>query len=386
MVDPILDARGTWLAGHLPDFLLRRTWEVALWQWIGLVLAVLLSALLGRLIEKAIIFLAMRAARLTRSSWDDQAVTAAHGPLRYPLFAALLAGASRLLSLPPAVQGPIDAIIRSVSVVALAWFALRFLALGSAFLEQRVAGDEKDPGRARGVRTQLAVLRRVFEIVIYLVAGAALLLQFDSVRNVGVSLLASAGIAGLVLGLAAQRSISTLFAGIQLSLTQPVRIGDAVVVEKEYGWVEEITLTLVVVRIWDQRRLVVPVAYFLEKPFQNWSRVSAELLGTVEVHADYRTDVNAVRSELERLLADEGKVLWDGRAKAVQVTEATDRSITLRALVSAADGGKLWDLRCLVREKLVAFLTRTPGELPTVRAETLNHWPEGPAAGPPTRG
>ena len=197
------------------------------------------------------------------------------------------------------------------------------------------------------------------------------LLQFEAVRNVGVSLLASAGLAGLVVGLAAQKSISTLLAGIQLSITQPVRIGDTVIVENEWGWIEEITLTYVVVKVWDLRRLVVPMSHFLDKPFQNWSKVSPEILGTAELFVDYRTDVAAVRAELARLLRDESQGLWDGRAQGLQVTGFSERTMTLRALVSAADAGKAFDLRCLVREKLIAYLQRQPAGLPVVRAEAL---------------
>ena len=359
---------------HLPDFLFQTVWSLALWQWLGLALAIGLSSLVGRLAERLVIGLAARAARLTRTGWDDKLAEAGRGPLRYPLFSGLLAASARFLAFPAEAQGWVDAVARSVTVVALAWFASRFLTLAGAFLEQRVAGAKAEESRARGVRTQLAMLRGVFEVAIYLVAAAALLVQFDSVRNVGVSLLASAGIAGLVLGLAAQRSIATLLAGLQLSLAQPVRIGDTVVVEGDFGQVEEITLTYVVVKIWDLRRLVVPVTYFLEKPFQNWSKASPEILGTVEVRADYRADVDRVRGELSRILTAEGKALWNEKTQVVQVTEATDKAMTLRATVSAADPAKLWDLRCLVREKLVAFLNRTPEQLPTVRAEALHRF------------
>jgi small-conductance mechanosensitive channel len=186
---------------------------------------------------------------------------------------------------------------------------------------------------------------------------------------VGVSLLASAGIAGLAIGLAAQKSLSTLFAGIQLSITQPMRIGDTVIIENEWGWIEEITLTYVVVKVWDLRRLVIPITQFLEKPFQNWSKVSPEILGTAELYVDFRTNVPGVRAELKRVLEQESNGLWDGKVQGLQVTDLSERTMKLRALVSAADSGKAFELRCIVREKLVAYLQAQPHGLPMLRAE-----------------
>jgi small-conductance mechanosensitive channel len=185
---------------------------------------------------------------------------------------------------------------------------------------------------------------------------------------VGVSILASAGMIGIILGFAAQRSIATLFAGLQIALTQPIRIDDAVIVEGEWGRVEEITLTYVVIKIWDLRRLVVPVTYFLEKPFQNWTRVSANLLGTVFLYVDYSVPVDEVRRELQAIL--KVSALWDGQVGGVQVTNSSERTLELRLLMSAADSSKIFDLRCEVREKVLAFLQQNhPGSLPRVRAD-----------------
>ncbi|MDH3556523.1 MAG: mechanosensitive ion channel family protein, partial [Deltaproteobacteria bacterium] len=177
-----------------------------------------------------------------------------------------------------------------------------------------------------------------------------------------------AGIVGIIVGLAAQKSISTLFAGIQMAITQPIRIDDVVIVENEWGRIEEITLTYVVVRIWDLRRLIVPITYFLEKPFQNWTRISADLLGTVFLYVDYTVPVEAVRAELKRIL--ESSPLWDKQVCTLQVTNATDRTLELRALMSAADSPRAWELRCDVREKLIGFIRQNyPDGLPKVRAE-----------------
>jgi small-conductance mechanosensitive channel len=195
-----------------------------------------------------------------------------------------------------------------------------------------------------------------------------MLMTFDRIRHVGVSILASAGMIGIILGFAAQRSIATLFAGLQIALTQPIRIDDAVIVEGEWGRVEEITLTYVVIKIWDLRRLVVPVTYFLEKPFQNWTRVSANLLGTVFLYVDYSVPVDEVRRELQAIL--KVSALWDGQVGGVQVTNSSERTLELRLLMSAADSSKIFDLRCEVREKVLAFLQQNhPGSLPRVRAD-----------------
>lgn len=370
-IDALFEQHGSPVLEVLPPFLFARpVWVLELWQWLGLVLLGGAAALASRLVEKGALRLGMRAARLTKAGWDDQVLAASDGPARRGLLALLVAVGSRALLLPPPAQRGVDLAARSLALVAVAWFVLRFIRLSAHFIEAKVAGEAgADEGRARGLRTQLAVMRRIVEAATYLLTASLLLLQFEAVRNVGVSLLASAGLAGLVLGLAAQKSISTLLAGIQLSVTQPVRIGDTVIVENEWGWIEEITLTYVVVKVWDLRRLVVPMSHFLDKPFQNWSKVSPELLGTVELYADYRTDVEAVRAELRRILEHEGRALWDGQAQGVQVTACSERTMTLRALVSAADAGKQWDLRCLVREKLIAFLQQQPRGLPVLRAE-----------------
>ncbi|WNG13952.1 mechanosensitive ion channel family protein [Cystobacter fuscus] len=372
-IDALFEEHGSPLLERLPSFFfVRPAWVLELWQWLGLVLLAGVVLLASQVLERWAHWLGGRAARLTKSGWDDQMLTAGRGPMRFALVALLGAAGSRLLLLPPPAQKAVDLGARSLALVSAAWFVLRFVKLSAGFLEQKVAEQAgQDVGRARGLRTQLVVMRRIVEAATYVIAASLLLLQFEAVRNVGVSLLASAGIAGLVLGLAAQKSISTLLAGIQLSLTQPVRIGDTVIVENEWGWIEEITLTYVVVKVWDLRRLVVPMTHFLDKPFQNWSKVSPEILGTAELYVDYRTDVPAVRAELSRILNDEGRALWDGKVQGLQVTGFSERTMTLRALVSAPDAGKAFDLRCIVRERLIAFLQRQPAGLPVVRAEAL---------------
>ena len=191
-------------------------------------------------------------------------------------------------------------------------------------------------------------------------------------------MIASAGVAGIVVGFAAQKSLGTLLAGIQIALTQPVRIDDVVIVEGEWGRIEEITLTYVVVRIWDLRRLVVPITYFIEKPFQNWTRTSADILGSVFLHVDYGVPVDALRKELTRIL--EASPNWDRKVNVLQVTDAKERTLELRALASSSDASRSWDLRCEVREKLVAFVQANyPGSLPRLRATVDGLVPSGAA-------
>jgi small-conductance mechanosensitive channel len=194
-----------------------------------------------------------------------------------------------------------------------------------------------------------------------------MLMVFDSARQFGASILASAGIAGIIVGFAAQRSIATLLAGSQIAMTQPIRVDDVVIVENEWGRIEEITLTYVVVRIWDLRRLVLPITYFIERPFQNWTRSSADILGTVFLHADYSVPLDALRTELTRILSTSR--FWDGKVNVLQVTDAREHTLEIRALASAADASLAWDLRCEVREKLIQFLQRNyPDSQPRLRA------------------
>jgi small-conductance mechanosensitive channel len=189
---------------------------------------------------------------------------------------------------------------------------------------------------------------------------------FDQVRQIGATILASAGLAGVVLGFAAQRSLGMLLAGFQIALTQPIRIDDSVIVEGEFGNIEEITLTYVVVKLWDERRLIVPITYFLDKPFQNWTRTSVQLLATVELWVDYDFPIEALREKLTSVL--NASKLWDKRLNVMQVTDVHEHTVQVRALISAADAGKAFDLRCEVREALLKFLQQKhPESLPRFR-------------------
>jgi len=272
------------------------------------------------------------------------------------------------LNFSPQVVLVLKRILAFSLIAAFAWFLSCLLLALRDILLSRYDMRVRDNLKARAVYTQVQVLSRIGIAVIVVVASASALMVFDNLRHLGTSILASAGVVGIVVGFAAQKSISTILAGLQLALTQPIRIDDVVIVEGEWGRVEEITLTYVVIRIWDLRRLVVPTGYFLERPFQNWTRVSADLLGTVVFYADYAVSVEAVREELDRILR--GSKLWDGKVWNLQVTNLSDRTVELRALMSAVDASIAWDLRCEVREKLLDFLTKNyPESLPRFRAE-----------------
>ena len=226
----------------------------------------------------------------------------------------------------------------------------------------------KDNLRARKVHTQLDVMLHVVVVIVVIVGFGTALMVFPKGQQIGKTLLASAGIIGIVVGMAAQKTIATVIAGLQIAFTQPIRLDDVVIVENEWGRIEDIALTYVVVRIWDQRRLIVPVAYFIERPFQNWTRTTAEILGTVFLYTDYTVPVDAVRQALQAILDKAPQ--WDKRVCLLQVTNATEKTLELRALVSAANASDAWDLRCQVREELLAYIQeKHPDALPKTRAE-----------------
>ena len=291
-----------------------------------------------------------------------------HAPLGFlfpPLFLLLTLP---LIDLSQAVRKPIDHILSIWTIIGVSWLLIRLFSIVKEFILSRYEMSAKDNLAARRISTQLNVIQRVWGFLIILVAIALILTTFDKARQIGISILASAGIAGIIIGFAAQRSLATLIAGIQIAITQPIRIDDVVIVENEWGWIEEITLTYVAVKIWDQRRLIVPITYFIEQPFQNWTRTSAEILGTIFIYADYRTPIDELRRELEKIVTE--SELWDKRVAKMQVTNATDKTIELRALISAENSPNAFELRCIVREKLITFLQQKyPESLPLVRIE-----------------
>ena len=253
-------------------------------------------------------------------------------------------------------------------IALVAWLAHTTLHIWVTVYLRRFKLDAEDNLLARKHVTQTRILRRVCEVIIFIMALAAAMMSFDGVRQFGVSLLASAGVAGIVLGLALQPVLKNLFAGIQLAVTQPIRIDDALLVEGEWGNVEEITSTYVVIKLWDWRRLILPLGYFIEKPFQNWTREGSALIGTVMIYLDYSVPISVLRKKVEEIVGN--SVLWDRRVVAVQVTDFRESVMEVRILVSASNAGRAFDIRCEVREKLIAFLQEAyPAALPRLRAE-----------------
>ena len=245
--------------------------------------------------------------------------------------------------------------------------------------------DIADNRRARRVRTQVALLRRISVAAIVVLVLASMLLTLPGAREAGATILASAGVIGIVAGLAAQSSLSNLFAGLQLAFSDAIRVDDVVVVEKEWGRIEEITLTYVVVHVWDDRRLVLPSTYFTATPFQNWTRKESEILGAVELDVDWRVPLASLRDELNRAL--DVSEIWDGRVGVLQVTDAVGSVVRLRVLVSGVDGPTVWDLRCEIREALVTYLQREhPEALPMVRIGTASAGPPPQETAPPELG
>ncbi|CDZ28366.1 mechanosensitive ion channel family protein [Neorhizobium galegae] len=253
-------------------------------------------------------------------------------------------------------------------IVVVGWMAKIALHVWMIVYLRRFKLDAEDNLLARTHVTQSRIAERIASVMIVAITIAAMLMTFPAVQQYGVSLLASAGVAGVVLGLALQPVLKNIFAGIQLAITQPIRIDDALIVEGEWGNVEEITSTYVVVKLWDWRRMILPLSYFIETPFQNWTRDSSELIGTVMIYLDYSVPVNAVRRKGEEIAAT--SKLWDKRVVAVQVTDFRENVMEIRILVSASNAPRTFDLRCEVREKIIDFIQREyPASLPRVRAE-----------------
>jgi small-conductance mechanosensitive channel len=356
----VREATQEWLRGvlELLPAWARDTWFLGLftWQWLGLLALFGGAWLLGYLLAWLVVAATRRLAARAPGGWGQGLLKVSPGPLRWGLTAVLVYLFVPLLALPQPAQSALELLLSTALIVVGTWVLLRLLDLAAAVLEAYLARQTDNASLQRSIHTQIVLPLRAVRFLVVVLAVALVLVQFELVRTVGLSLLASAGVAGVVIGLAAQRTVANLLAGIQLAMFQPIRIGDSVVVEAEQGRVEEIGLTYVVVRLWDERRLILPVSYFLEKPFQNWTRRTPELLGTVLLPVSYAVQVEDVRAELARIL--EQTDLWDRRVQGVQVTELKEKTVELRVLVSAADAERLWGLRCHVREKLLAWLQK----------------------------
>ena len=256
-------------------------------------------------------------------------------------------------------------------IAATTWLAISVVHAIQAIIIAKNPIDLSDNLSARRIQTQTRVLVQTLSFFVLLFGLAAMLMTFPSARQFGTSLLASAGLAGLAVGFAAKPVLGNLIAGLQLAITQPIRLDDVVIVENEWGRVEEITGTYVVIRIWDDRRLIVPLQWFIENPFQNWTRKTSSILGSIFLWVDYTTNIEQLREQL-KLFCEQAPELWDGRVCGLQVTESNENSIQLRMLVSSGDSSKNWDLRCFIREKMIHFIMQNQPEcLPRLRASII---------------
>ncbi|WP_100366103.1 mechanosensitive ion channel family protein [Diaminobutyricimonas aerilata] len=334
--------------------------EFAAWVLGALIAAVAIAALVAVIVRSL----------AKRRGWDERHIGRVRRPFRVLLFLVGLWIAVGVAFPSRDLIVPLDTTLRLLVIGASGWLGAGIVSFAFESVLGRWRTDVADNRVARRVRTQVLILRRVVVVIIAIVTLGAMLLTFPEVRAVGTSLLASAGVASIVAGLAAQSVLANMFAGVQLAFSDAIRVDDVVVVEGEWGTIEEITLTYVVVHIWDDRRLVLPSTYFTSTPFENWTRRNSELLGSVEFDLDWRVAPSAMREELDRILARTD--LWDGRVKVLQVTDAVGGFVRIRVLVTAKDAPTLFDLRCFVREELIEWMHEHAGSaLPRQRVQLV---------------
>lgn len=340
-------------------------------------LLVVAAALLLAIAANRMIYRVLTRMVQNRDLFWRSLVQRTEGLNRLALIVLFVGIASGIAPLSRGEAGVLRHILAICFICLVGWVALTALHIWTTVYLRRFKLDSEDNLLARKHATQSRILKRVAGTLIIVITASAALMTFDGVRQYGVSLLASAGAAGLVVGLALQPLLKNLIAGIQLAVTQPIRLEDAVIVEGEWGNVEEITSTYVVVRLWDWRRMVLPLSYFIEHPFQNWTRESSSLIGTVMIYVDYTAPVEAMRRKLEEVARASKN--WDRRVVNMQVTDFRANVMEVRMLVSATSAGRAFDLRCEVREKMIAWLqAEHPGALPRQRAE-LDRLPKGAA-------
>jgi len=338
--------------------------------WRGLV-ALFGAAFLGFLLYLILFPVFRIVVKKTKTSIDDALIKHCRSPLRIIIPLLLIQFLLPVMDISPVFHNFIKQSFAVLMMAASAWFVIRLIYVLQDFIISHFNIENADNLKARQILTQFLIFKKIAIVLIIVFTFAIILMTFEKLRYLGTSILASAGIAGIIIGLAAQRSIGNLLAGLQVAITQPIRLDDVVIVEDEWGRIEEITLTYVVVRIWDLRRLILPISYFIEKPFQNWTRVTADILGTVFIYVDYAVPVNSVREKLHLILKESN--LWDGKVWGLQVTNANEKTLELRALMSAPDASTAWNLRCEVREKLIDFIQKNyPYSLPNFRTQVWN--------------
>jgi small-conductance mechanosensitive channel len=344
-----------------------------------LILAMLIALALHGTVRRLI-----RRVLRDRPSYALSLFAAGEGLTRFALIILAAMLVLPLVPLTPDARFVVARLLLLATIALIGWIALVAVDVGAQLYLRRFHVEAADNLSARKHVTQVRILRRAAETLVVLLTIGFALMTFEPVRQYGVSLFASAGVAGLVVGLAARPLLSSLIAGVQIAVTQPIRIDDAVVVEGESGTIEDITSTYVVIKLWDLRRLIVPLSYFIEKPFQNWTHRGTALIGAVTVSVDYTVPVARVREKVLEIV--KASPLWDGQLVNLQMIEATDRGVVLRALVSAENSGANWELRCELREKLIGFLqAEYPLALPRGRNENVQPETPSPSA-PPSPG
>ncbi|MEZ4220533.1 MAG: mechanosensitive ion channel [Polyangiaceae bacterium] len=357
-VDDLYDAYGPGMIGErLPEWYQRRSvLDIALWQWIAIVAALFAAAIIGGVGAWLMLFIGRRIAVRTKTRVDDALVAHLRGPIRLFIGLWVVRAAVDLLRLSLAAQEVGEKVLGAAFVLAVAWAAMRVVhAIADVVLQGLEVSEAADETLVRrGQQTRIRVGRQFFNALILFVGVAVALTQFEVVRKVGVSLLASAGIVGVVLGFAAQKSVANLVAGIQISIAQPIRIGDRVHISGDIGWIEEITLTYVTMKTWDGRRRVFPITFFIENQFENWTKTSAQLIGQVLVHADYSVPVAKMREKLLEFVRQDPD--WDGEVAEVLVVDTTAEIVILRVTASSADAPRSWALRCRVRERALGLM------------------------------
>ncbi|MBK7972705.1 MAG: mechanosensitive ion channel [Deltaproteobacteria bacterium] len=341
----------TWIPAPL---FAHRFLEIQAWQWLGLAITLVLAVAIGLVARRAVLGIT----GLVASRWPALARTPFAELIGAPMqaiFALVAVGwLATLLRLSKPAAATLDGVFAPLTIVLVTWLVLRSSELVTISIERYLAAASAESSLQRSVSTRLQLLRRLFSVLVLLVATAAVLMRFEVVRHIGTGLLASAGFAGIVIGFAAQQTLGNLFTGLLFGITQPVRIGDIVVFESEWGFVEEITLTHVVICTWDLRRLVVPIPYLLARPIQNWTRSSGEVLGTVVVKTSATVDVDALRAEAVRVV--KASKLSDGKEPNVSVADFTDTAVEIRVVVGASNAAQLWALRSEVREAMLRWI------------------------------
>lgn len=348
------------------------------WNQVGNILEWVPDGVVAALVFAAAIVVALIAARIADTVLR-RAFAVGHpflyslllrldGPARLALVLLALSIAAASAPIKPELAAVLGYPLRIAFIAMIGWMVLSTVNIAADIYLRRFDIAASDNLLARKQVTQVRVLKGAINTLIVVITVAAALMTIDEVRQFGVSLFASAGIAGIIVGFAARPMLSNLIAGVQLAVTQPIRLDDAVIVENEWGWIEEITATYVVVRLWDWRRLIVPLTYFIEKPFQNWTRESSSLIGVVLLRLDFTAPIDRIRAKADEIVR--ASKLWDGRVFSVQVTDADERSLELRVLASAATSGATFELRCELREQLIGFLAQDhPHALPRAREE-----------------